>query len=169
MLNSITCDTSIDELIKESDISGYLDSISESVTDYTSKITKSMESEMSDGGLSLSAYNMGESSPILEACDSFLGSIDLEDVFSNFRDQALELLNEQRTKEIAKLKEKVTEKISELKEEIATLEAHLISLYSGVISALQSQNISNTENSLKSKKEELKKYEEKLQTLEGMN
>lgn len=135
-LNSITCDTEIDSLIKENDVSGYLNELDDLVTTYVESYINTVGDEINNGGLSLNAYNLGDSSPLIESANSFMGNINLGSEFVAFKANVLSQLQDQRTKEINMLMTKVSEKITQLEQERYSINAQIVSISSILLLAL---------------------------------
>ena len=165
MLDSITCDTDISELLKEEDINSYVDTIKDAVKKYMNKINDFFDEELSKSGdLGISAFNIDDNSPIIDSAISFLNRIDIKNVFNNFESTVTELLEEQRRKEINKLIKELNDKIEELDSEIASRKSSLnlldFFLYNKKFNSLTSEI-----NDLEAEK---KKYESKLDEVEGL-
>ncbi len=165
MLDSITCDTDISELLKEEDINSYVDTIKDAVKKYMNKINDFFDEELSKSGdLGISAFNIDDNSPIIDSAISFLNRIDIKNVFNNFESTVTELLEEQRRKEINKLIKELNDKIEEPDSEIASRKSSL-NLLDFFLDNKKFNSLTSEINDLEAEK---KRYESKLDEVEGL-
>ncbi len=167
MLGSINCDTPISSIIKESDVLDKINVLEDVTNRYSNEIKNGIDSEISSGGLSKSAFHTDNSAPLTNSAENLISSIQVTNAVSTLKSEALSLVKEQRKKEIMALKEKVAEKIEQLKSEYEET--------INIINEITSRVVPNSNDSksyiLKKDNlnEQIKKYQDKLHTLEGMN
>ena len=163
---NITCDTSIGELVKESDVSSYLSQIKDTLSDYSTTVKKQITSEMTTGGLSTEAYNTGESSSLYIAANDYLDGLKFEDISSSFASDVLDKVKKQRKKELNLLEKKVTEKINSLQNEYNSTYSTLKKIYSILTrdNNANSQEYMKTINQLKA---QIDYYKKKLAQVQG--
>ena len=165
MLDSITCDTDVSELLKEEDINSYVDTIKDAVKKYINKINDFFDEELSKSGdLGISSFNIDDNSPIIDSAISFLNRIDIKKVFDNFESAVTELLEEQRRKEINKLIKELNDKIEEPDSEIASRKSSL-NLLDFFLDNKKFNSLTSEINDLEAEK---KRYESKLDEVEGL-
>ena len=166
MLNSITCDTELSEIISLNDISGYLEELEDISNNYTKKITETIVEEQSHSGLSVEAFSIDGKSYLKEDSNQLLENNSLGKETGILTEKIQEELQIQRTKEIQKLKEKVSEKLTQLNQE-----------YNNILRIIDRLDNNNPDNvpiiqgyieQADNLKKEIAKYSQKLQVVEGM-
>lgn len=161
MLNQITCDTHISELLDINDVETKLDTCKNIITTYLKFLEEPITIELNKGGLSKEAFFIDDN-PLLnyEGLDLLEELTDLETEYATYINTVLSQAEEQRRKEIAKLKEKVQEKINSIKSEIRSVYSIIMELksFSNPEATQSYQNkLNNLNNSLDYYS---KKYEE---------
>ncbi len=163
---TITCDTSIDEIIKVSDADSYISELESLMERIEKKVETTLDSEMSSNGLSKAAFHVDNESSLYNDATNLIGDLSLVSKVNSFKGEVTELIQKQREKEIKELKEKVQEKLNELKSELNETLSIIKEITSRVNpSADDSRAYIVKKDSLN---DEITKYENKLRTLEGM-
>lgn len=160
MLNSITCDTPIESLIKESDVSGIINSLGEVVDTYINNIKNSFNSEMTSGGFSTKSYYVNSDATINRKSGEVLNNINIDSQFSKWKNDILNALDVQRKKELNKLKTEIENKIEEL-------ESELKSVVSSINNAGPKDNVSSLYTKKANLEADIKKYSNKLSQVIG--
>ncbi len=165
MLNSITCDTDPSEILSMADISSYLTEMDDSCKEYKSKIQNTIIEEQTSLGLSTKAYSIDNHSSLQEKSNQLLDNILLEKQWDSLKEEINEKLTEQRTKEIDKLHQKIVEKLDDLKEQYQKVYDSIIRIKLNTNNQTDLEPLLSQKDSLE---EEIKKYEQKKNTVEGM-
>ena len=120
MINSITCDTSFEALIKESTVKSYLSKIHDSIHSYLKELNDAINSEKNNGGLSaksVSVHGSGIKSSdgaiLSVAADKFLDSLKIEEAYEKYAELILDAYKIQKNKELAALIAKIDIKLTE--------------------------------------------------------
>lgn len=159
MLSSITCDTPIDSLIKEDDVSGIISNLSGVIDTYINNINSSFSSEMTSG-FSVKAYYANNEPTINKKALEVLDNIKIDTAFNTWKSDILDALDVQRKKELNKLKDKINEKIEDLDHD-------LNSVISRINSAGPTDNVSSLYSRKSDIEADLKKYKNKLRKVEA--
>lgn len=160
MLNSITCDTPIESLIKEDDVSGIINNLGDVVETYVNNINKGFSSEMNSGGFSTKSYYVNNDATINRKAGEVLSNIKIDTAFDTWKGNILSALYEQRKKELNKLQTEIEKKILELKTE-------LNSVNSRINSADPNDNISRLYSKRSDLEASIEKYNKKLDKVIG--
>ncbi len=168
MLGSITCDTPIADIIKMDDISGDLDAIDSALNSFEKEVSSTITAEQTSGGLSASAFTLNNSPELVGKSNKVIDQMEASKSWGNIRSQIVSNLETQRKAEIKCLKAKVSEKIEQLENEIKQIKDYL----NRAANAKKGESFPDVEKCqgrLPSAESELKRYREKLRTLEGMS
>ena len=164
MLNSITCDTDPSEIISELNISAYLESLEEVVSNYDTKIKNTIIEEQTSSGLSTKAYAIDNHSTLQDKSNQLLDNNKISSNCESLKANITQSLTEQRVKEINKLIEKIEEKIKELEQQYQEISETIMKMIKDVTQPDTSEYVKQQANI----ETEIELYKQKLETVKGM-
>lgn len=168
MLDSITCDTPISDIIKMADISGDLDSIDEAIESFEKEVTSTITAEQNGGGLSASAFTLNDSPELVNRSNKVVDQMEASKSWKGIRSKIVSDLETQRKAEIARLREKVEEKVEELETEKRNIQDYLDKAASPK-KGESYPKVGEYQARLPVLNEELKKYRDKQLIVERMS
>jgi hypothetical protein len=162
MLSEITCDTPIDNIIKESDVTAILDNYKDTLVTYQNIIKDGVNNEISNGGLAIEgAYVIDDIAPLYTKANKLLDKVDdCSKYYQDFYDAAIAAFNKQRTMEITTMKNAVSNKIEKLQQAVKG------KLTESVTSSFVTNP--NIKTELDALMGEVQSYQDKLDTLQSM-
>lgn len=164
MLNSITCDTDPSEIISQADISAYLESLEDVVSNYDSKIKNTIIEEQTSSGLSTKAYAIDNHSILQDKSDQLLDNNKASSKYESLKGEINQKLTDQRVKEINKLMKKIVEKINELETEHQKICITIMNM----IQDISHPDVSSYVQQRTNIEAEIERYKRKLETVKGM-
>ena len=114
---TIDCDTPVSSIISLNDVNPIITGVKDEVDSYVSLITAIIKAEESDGGLSTSAYYIDDRAELNVLAIDLLNNLKIAESFKNCKEDIINAVKIQRTRELSILKEEVYNKMISLRNE----------------------------------------------------